>query len=121
MKTCLIFFLPFTLCAFSCNAQLGDLQGKWTHAYEEDAAGLQLYVKGEERTFSPARFRQVFVFQNDKVCMYTSLAANDAHEMRTGTYKLKEDILVIQDLKGNKLYQFRISKATEDKVMLEKL
>jgi hypothetical protein len=121
MKISLLFFFVSTLGAFNCNAQLGDLQGKWTHAYEQDANGRQLFVNGEQATLPPARFRQVFVFQSNNKCKYTSLAANDAHQMRSGSYKLKDDILVIKDLKGNKIHEFRVGSVTAHEIMLEKL
>jgi len=60
----------------------------WTHAYEEDGKGVQVYRPTISSTFPASHFRMRYVFSKNGTCEYLVLHPADAHFMAKGTWKL---------------------------------
>ncbi len=95
-----LIFLPLVLalCMIMIGCEKDDvllqsslLNMRWIESYEEKTAEeIEIYRPGDHEDFPPSWYRQVFYFDDNKVCEYSVLAATDAHFMARGSWEYKE-------------------------------
>ena len=94
----------------------------WTHSSEESVDGeFDIYRPSNYKEFPPRRFRQVFIFKDNKLCDYLTLSPNDAHFMKNGSwdYDEKTNIMSIYNENSEKLYEFKVMELNDTLLKLK--
>ncbi len=72
------------------------LLGRWVHAAEEDAGGVEVYRRGEAEDFPPRMYRQRYVFFEGGRAEALVPHPADAHYLAEGTWSLDGGVLVVR-------------------------
>ena len=69
---------------------IDDLFQHWLRSTEEERPGetVQVFRPAGSITFPPSRFRMEYKFNRNGVCEWYSLASDDAHRFKTGTWRI---------------------------------
>ncbi|MEM8908248.1 MAG: hypothetical protein AAGD05_10420, partial [Bacteroidota bacterium] len=123
-----IFLLFIALLAFSCTSNNDETFSSdsllikcWTHAHEEDNADqLKIYRPCDYMDFPDSRFRGVYIFKEDGMCQYLTLAPDDAHYFELGQweYDATSKKLVIFNSNNLILSTYDVYELETDKLIL---
>ena len=93
----------------------------WTHSYEEDESGLNIYRPCVFKEFPKSRFRQQFTLAENEEASFLVLSPNDAHFFEKGKwyYKSEGKMLHIQNENGADQMKFEIIECTSDKMVVK--
>lgn len=97
--------------------QISLLKRSWTQSYEEKSSeDIEIYRPSDYKDFPSGWYRQVFYFDDDNVCEYLVLAADDAHFMATGTWEFNDKTNMIKIFSSNSklIYEFELLGVTGD-------
>lgn len=73
-----------------------DLIGRWVHAVEEDAGGVEVYRRGEAGDFPPRMYRQRYAFFEGGRAEALVPHPADAHYTAEGAWSLDGDVLTVR-------------------------
>ncbi|HMQ48251.1 MAG TPA: hypothetical protein PKA00_14900 [Saprospiraceae bacterium] len=96
----------------------------WTHSYEEESGGVEkIYRPCDYQEFPPSRYRNTYIFKENNVCEYLTLAPNDAHTTSNGTwaYSKTDNKLIIKQENGVVLAELGVLELAADKLVLKPL
>ena len=102
--------------------QISLLEKSWTQSYEENISeSYIIYRPSDYKDFPPSRYRQVYIFRDNKNCEYLILAPNDAHYMENGNweYDAKNNIIKVMNSDFIVLYEFEIIELKDDLLKLK--
>lgn len=71
------------------------LLGAWKQDHEQSTDGVEVFVR-ENVELPPARYRQHWTFESGGVLRTSALAANDAHGVVDGRWRLVDSELVLE-------------------------
>ena len=72
------------------------LLGRWVHAAEEDAGGVEVYRRGGAEDFPPRMYRQRYTFSEGGRAEALVPHPADAHYLAEGTWSLDGGVLVVR-------------------------
>ncbi len=102
--------------------QVSSLEKSWTQSYEEKISeNIEIYRPSDYKDFSLSRYRQIFNFDDNNVCNYLVLAANDGHYMETGSWEYNDKTNIIKIFSSNfeMLYEFEVVALTDNLLKLK--
>jgi hypothetical protein len=73
-----------------------DLVGRWVHAAEEDADGIEVYRRGEAEDFPPRMYRQRYALLRGGRAEALVPHPADAHYLAAGSWSLDGDVLTVR-------------------------